>query len=153
MSDTPDTTLHIGDEAPDFALPDEHGIIVRLSDLRGKRVVVYFYPIDDTPGCTAQACGFRDAYPQIQERNAVVLGISPQDAASHQAFKTKYDLPFTLLVDADHTVAEAYGVWNPDVNLPYRSHFIVDETGHLADVQVRIKALDSVQRALASLES
>jgi peroxiredoxin Q/BCP len=146
-----DTELHIGDEAPDFALPDENGAIVRLSDLRGKRVVVYFYPIDDTPGCTAQACGFRDAYPQIEERNAVVLGISPQDTASHQAFKSKYDLPFKLLVDADHAVASAYGVWNSDVSLPFRSHFIVDETGHLADVQVRIKALDSVQRALESL--
>ncbi len=146
-----DTVLQIGDEAPDFALPDENGAIVRLSDLRGKRVVVYFYPIDDTPGCTAQACGFRDAYPQIEERNAVVLGISPQDGASHQAFKSKYDLPFRLLVDADHAVASAYGVWSDEHNLPIRSHFIVDENGRLADVQVRIKAQDSVQRALESL--
>ena len=146
-----DTVLQIGDAAPDFALPDENGATVRLSDLRGKRVVVYFYPIDDTPGCTAQACGFRDAYPQIEERNAVVLGISPQDGTSHQAFKSKYDLPFRLLVDADHTVASAYGVWNDEVSLPIRSHFIVDENGRLADVQVRVKAQDSVARALQSL--
>jgi thioredoxin-dependent peroxiredoxin len=146
-----DTVLQVGDEAPDFALPDENGAVVRLSDLRGKRVVVYFYPIDDTPGCTAQACGFRDAYPRIEERNAVVLGISPQDGASHQAFKTKYDLPFRLLVDADHVVASAYGVWSEEHSLPIRSHFVVDENGRLADVQVRVKAQDSVQRALESL--
>src|SRR5947207_2052145 len=104
-------TLKVGDTAPDFELPSDTGETIKLSDFRGKRVVLYFYPKDDTPGCTTQSCGFRDTYPQIEERNAVVLGVSPDDARSHQKFKTKYDLPFTLLVDADHAVAERYGVW------------------------------------------
>lgn len=148
-----DITLQIGDLAPDFTLPDEYGNPVALSGFRGKRVVVYFYPMDDTPGCTTQACGFRDAYPEIQERNAVVLGISPDGTESHQAFKSKFNLPFRLLVDADHAVADAYGTWNAETGYIRRSHFIVDETGHLADVQVGIKANDSVQRALDSLRS
>jgi thioredoxin-dependent peroxiredoxin len=143
--------LKVGDLAPDFALPDEQGNTVRLSDLRGKRVVVYFYPMDDTPGCTMQACGFRDAYPEIQERNAVVLGISPDPAASHQAFKTKFDLPFTLLIDADHAVADAYGSWNEERGWPRRSHFVVDEQGRLVDVQVGVQATDSVRLALEAL--
>src|SRR5512142_3525456 len=94
--------LKVGDPAPDFALPSDQGTTVRLSDFRGRRVVLYFYPKDDTPGCTTQACGFRDAYPQIEERNAVVIGISPDSAGSHKKFKTKYNLPFILLVDEDH---------------------------------------------------
>jgi peroxiredoxin Q/BCP len=143
--------LQVGDLAPDFALPDEQGNTVRLSDLRGKRVVVYFYPMDDTPGCTMQACGFRDAYPEIQERNAIVLGISPDPAASHQAFKTKFDLPFTLLIDADHAVADAYGSWNAERGWTRRSHFVVDEQGRLVDVQVGVQATDSVRLALEAL--
>jgi len=143
--------LKVGDLAPDFALPDDQGNIVRLSDLRGRRVVVYFYPMDDTPGCTLQACGFRDAYPEIQERNAIVLGISPDPAASHQAFRTKFDLPFTLLVDADHAVADAYGSWNEERGWPRRSHFVVDEQGRLVDVQIGVHATDSVRLALEAL--
>lgn len=151
------TTLHIGDAAPDFALPSDQGTTVRLSDLRGKRVVLYFYPKDDTSGCTTQACGFRDAYPQIEEKNAVVLGISPDDAKSHQKFKTKYDLPFLLLVDGDHAVAEAYGVWGEKsmYGKKYmgilRSHFVIDENGHLADVQVKVSPQDSVKLALEKI--
>ena len=144
--------LNVGDQAPDFALPDEHGNVVKLSDYRGKRVVVYFYPKDDTPGCTAQACSFRDAYPQIKERNAVVLGISPDSGESHQAFKTKFDLPFTLLVDANHTVADAYGAWNNEMNWPKRSQFVVDEQGRLSDVRVGVKATESLQFALDYLK-
>jgi|SRR5215469_9025376 len=143
--------LKTGDEAPDFTLPDEHGNQVHLQDLRGKRVVVYFYPKDDTPGCTLQACGFRDAYPQIQERNAVVLGISADGSQSHQDFKSKYDLPFTLLVDADHKVAEAYGTWDFERGFPRRSHFVIDEEGRLADVQLGVAATSSVQLALDAL--
>ncbi|HEX6608617.1 MAG TPA: peroxiredoxin, partial [Chloroflexia bacterium] len=85
-----ETELHVGDMAPDFTLPAEDGRMVSLSDYRGKRVVLYFYPQDDTPGCTTQACGFRDAYPQIEEQNAVVLGVSPDSEQSHRKFKTKY---------------------------------------------------------------
>jgi thioredoxin-dependent peroxiredoxin len=149
MSETRD--LKIGDEAPDFTLPDGDGNLVHLRDLRGKRVVVYFYPKDDTPGCTLQACGFRDAYPQIQERNALVLGISADGSESHQAFKSKYELPFTLLVDADHTVAEAYSTWNEERGYPRRSHFVIDEQGRLADIQLGVSAGNSVQLALDSL--
>lgn len=151
------TTLHIGDAAPDFALTSDQGTTVRLSDFRGKRVVLYFYPKDDTSGCTTQACGFRDAYPQIEEKNAVVLGISPDDAKSHQKFKTKYDLPFLLLVDGDHAVADAYGVWGEKsmYGRKYmgilRSHFVIDENGHLADVQVKVSPQDSVKLALEKI--
>ena len=152
-----DHTLQIGDPAPDFALPTDTGATVRLSDFRGKRVVLYFYPKDDTSGCTAQACGFRDNYVQIEERNAVVLGISPDNTKSHQKFKTKYDLPFTLLVDADHQVAEAYGVWGQKSFMGkkfmgiIRSHFVIDEQGNIADTQVKVSPQESVERAIAAL--
>jgi peroxiredoxin Q/BCP len=151
------TTLQVGDRAPDFELKTDTGETVRLSDYRGRRVVLYFYPKDDTTGCTAQACGFRDAYPQIEERNAVVLGVSPDSEASHRKFKTKYNLPFTLLVDPDHKVAEAYGVWGKkslygkEYDGIIRSHFIIDEEGKLADVQVKVSAGDSVARALEAI--
>ena len=93
--------LKVGAPAPDFELTSDQGTRVKLSNYRGKRVIVYFYPKDDTPGCTTQACGFRDRYPVIEEKNAVILGISPDGMASHQQFKTKFNLPFTLLVDED----------------------------------------------------
>ena len=99
--------IRVGDEAPDFELESDSGERVRLSDFRGKRVVLYFYPKDDTSGCTTQACRFRDLYPEIEEQNAVVLGISPDSAESHRRFRAKNSLPFTLLVDADHAVAVA----------------------------------------------
>ncbi|MFI5271937.1 MAG: peroxiredoxin [Ktedonobacterales bacterium] len=143
--------LRVGDLAPDFSLQDEHGKLVHLADLRGKRVVVYFYPMDDTHGCTIQACAFRDAYPQIEERNAVVLGISADGAESHRAFQTKYDLPFTLLIDADYAIARAYGAWNYEKDRMQRSHFVVDEQGHLTDVHVGVKADESAQFALQAL--
>ena len=149
--------LQIGQLAPDFTLPDENGAPVTLSRLRGQTVILYFYPKDDTPGCTAQACGFRDHYADIQARNGLVLGISPDGAKSHQRFRTKHDLPFTLLSDENHAVAELYGVWGQKqfMGRKYlgviRSHFVVDEAGRLADVQVAIKPADSVAQALARL--
>ena len=100
-----------GQPAPDFELESDSGETVKLSDLRGKPVVLYFYPKDDTPGCAAQACGIRDAWGEFERAGAVVLGVSPDDEASHVKFKEKYELPFTLLADADHAVADAYGVW------------------------------------------
>ena len=151
------TTLQVGDLAPDFELKTDTGETVRLSDFRGRRVVLYFYPNDDTSGCTAQACGFRDAYPRIEERNAVVLGVSPDGEASHRKFKTKYNLPFTLLVDPDHKVAEAYRAWGTksmygkEYEGIIRSHFVIDEQGKLADVQVKVSAGDSVARALEAI--
>ena len=103
--------LKVGDQAPEFTLPDETGKPVSLSDFRGKRVVLFFYPRDNTPGCTAQACGFRDEFGVIQDKNAVVLGVSGQGAKSHQGFKSKNSLPFPLLSDEDHEVSKKYGVW------------------------------------------
>lgn len=152
-----DHTLKIGDAAPDFEAPTDTGETVKLSDYRGKRVVLYFYPKDDTSGCTAQACGFRDNYPVIEEKNAVVLGVSPDGVKSHQKFKTKFNLPFTLIVDEDHAIAEAYGVW--DAKSMYgksymgivRSHFVIDEQGKIADAQVKVSPADSVERAIAAL--
>ena len=151
------TTLTIGDMAPEFALPADNGETISLADFRGKKVILYFYPKDDTSGCTTQACSFRDAYPQIEERNAVVIGVSPDDVKSHQKFKTKFDLPFLLVADTDHTLAEAYGVWGEKsmygkkfwgVN---RSHFVIDEQGRLLDVQGKISPADSVAQALKAV--
>ena len=149
--------LAVGDQAPDFEAFTDQGTKLHLQDLQGKRVILYFYPKDDTSGCTTQACGFRDAYPTIEEKNAVVLGVSPDDEKSHRKFKTKYDLPFALLVDADHAVAEAYGVWGEKsmYGKKYfgiiRSHFVIDEQGRLADVQVKVSPTDSVEKALKML--
>ncbi len=147
----------IGDLAPEFETTTDTGATVRLADFRGKRVVLYFYPKDDTPGCTTQACGFRDNYPLIEEKNAVVLGVSPDGQKSHQKFRTKFDLPFTLLVDEDHAIAEAYGVWGEKsmYGKTYmgvtRSHFVIDEQGRIADAQVKVSPAESVERALAAL--
>jgi peroxiredoxin Q/BCP len=142
-------SLSIGDPAPDFVLPSDSDKAVRLSEFRGKRVILYFYPKDNTTGCTAQACGFRDHYPQIEEKNAVVLGVSPDDIESHRKFKTKYNLPFLLLADTEHHVAQAYGVWSGLGTI--RSHFVIDEKGMLADVQVRVGPEDSVERAVKAI--
>jgi peroxiredoxin Q/BCP len=144
--------LQVGDQAPDFTLANEAGEHITLSSLRGQRVVLYFYPIDDTPGCTLQACSFRDSYHEIQERNAIVLGISADGSESHQAFKTKYALPFTLLVDADHAVCKMYGTWEDGSTFIKRSQFIIDEQGMLVDVQVPVKAKESLQLALDALK-
>ncbi len=147
----------VGDIAPDFTATTDWGAAVRLSDYRGKRVVLYFYPKDDTPGCTTQACGFRDNYLAIEEKNAVVLGVSPDGAQSHQKFKTKFNLPFTLIADEDHSIAEAYGVWGEKsmYGKKYmgieRSHFVIDEQGKVVDAQVKVKPEDSVQRAVEAL--
>jgi peroxiredoxin Q/BCP len=152
-----DTKLQIGDPAPDFETSTDGGERVKLSDYRGRRVVLYFYPKDDTPGCTTQACGFRDRYLEIEEQDAVVLGISPDGQASHQKFKTKYDLPFTLLVDEDHAIAEQYGVWGEKsmYGKTYmgilRSHFVIDQAGKIVDMRFKVRPADSVQLALEAL--
>ncbi len=149
--------INVGDIAPDFTATTDAGTTVRLSDYRGKRVVLYFYPKDDTPGCTTQACGFRDNYLAIEEKNAIVLGVSPDGAKSHQKFKTKFNLPFTLIADEDHSIAEAYGVWveKSMYGKQYmgieRSHFVIDENGKVVDAQVKVKPEDSVERAIATL--
>ncbi|HMQ30909.1 MAG TPA: thioredoxin-dependent thiol peroxidase [Chloroflexaceae bacterium] len=153
----PEHTVGVGDMAPDFELLSDAGEPVRLSGLRGKKVILYFYPKDDTSGCTAQACAFRDSYPTIEERNAVVLGVSPDGVKSHQKFKTKYNLPFTLLVDDQHAVAVAYGVWAEKsmYGKKYwgveRSHFVIDEQGRVAQAEVKVKANESAEKAIAAL--
>jgi peroxiredoxin Q/BCP len=146
-----------GKPAPDFALTSDEGATVRLSELRGKPVVVYFYPKDDTPGCTAQACGIRDNYDGFGERGAVVLGISPDDESSHVKFKQKYGLPFTLLADPDHKVADAYGVWGERsmYGKKYmgieRSTFVIDPEGNLSKVMRRVKPDTHAQQVLDAL--
>jgi thioredoxin-dependent peroxiredoxin len=146
-----------GKPAPDFELASDAGEKVKLSDLRGKPVVLYFYPKDDTPGCTAQACGIRDDYGSFTEKGAVVLGVSPDDEASHVKFKEKYSLPFTLLADPDHRVAEQYGVWGErsSYGKTYmgieRSTFLIDPEGHVTKVMRRVKPDTHAQDVLAAL--
>ena len=141
--------LKTGDTAPDFETVNDKNESVKLSDFRGKKVVLYFYPKDNTSGCTTQACGFRDAYPQVEEKNAVVLGVSPDSVKSHQGFKSKYDLPFPLLVDSEHKIAESYDVWQEKsmYGRKYfgilRSHFVIDETGKVVEAKYNVKAAES----------
>jgi thioredoxin-dependent peroxiredoxin len=148
-----------GKPAPDFALTSDSGETVRLSDYRGKPVVVYFYPRDDTPGCTAQACGIRDNYGAFGERGAVVLGISPDDETSHVKFKEKYGLPFTLLADPDHEVADRYGVWGERsmYGKTYmgieRSTFVIDAEGNVARIMRRVKPDTHAEQVLQALPS
>ncbi len=149
--------LKAGDAAPDFEAANDQGETVRLADFRGRKVVLYFYPKDDTPGCTTQACGFRDGYPRISDRNAVVLGVSADSAKSHQRFKSKYGLPFPLLVDTDHKIAEAYDVWREKsmYGRSYmgilRSHFVIDERGRIVEARYNVKAPESARLSLAAL--
>jgi len=149
--------LKVGDQAPDFETTDDTGNKVKLSDFRGQKVVLYFYPKDDTPGCTTQACGFRDNYPQVSEKNAVVLGVSPDDVDSHQQFKSKFGLPFPLLTDVDRKITEQYGAWGErtyqDRNYMgvIRSHLVIDENGKVADAQYDVRPEDSVDRAVKAL--
>lgn len=149
--------LQVGDPAPDFTAVTDEGKTVKLSDYRGKRVVVYFYPKDDTPGCTTQACSFRDNYVQLEERNAVVLGISPDDQMSHQKFKMKFNLPFTLLVDEDHAITDAYGAWGEKTSFGktsmgvIRSQVVIDENGKVAATKYNVKPDESVPNALDAL--
>src|SRR5687768_14874189 len=151
--------LKVGDTAPDFKTINDQEELVSLKALRGKRVVLYFYPKDDTTGCTTQACGFRDNFPQFGEKNAVVLGVSPDSVKSHQKFRAKYDLPFPLLLDPEHKIAEKYDVWREKsmYGRKYmgivRSHFVIDEQGKIADVQYNVKAADSAKLSMASLAS
>jgi peroxiredoxin Q/BCP len=148
-----------GEPAPDFSLRADDGETVKLSDLRGKQVVLYFYPKDDTPGCTTQACGIRDVYRELQREGAVVLGVSPDDERSHVKFKEKYDLPFTLLADTDHQVADRYGVWAEKkyMGRTYwgveRSTFVIDADGNVKRVMRKVKPDTHADDVLATLRS
>ena len=143
-----------GKPAPDFELPSDSGETVKLSELRGKPVVLYFYPKDDTPGCTTQACGIRDAYGEFERAGAVVLGISPDDERSHVKFRDKYELPFTLLADTDHAVAERYGV-KKYMGRTYmgvsRWTFVIDEDGNVKKVLPNVKPATHADDVLAVL--
>jgi peroxiredoxin Q/BCP len=146
-----------GRPAPDFTLTSDSGESVSLSSLRGSPVVLYFYPKDDTPGCTTQACGIRDAYGEFEQAGAVVLGVSPDDQASHAKFREKYDLPFTLLADTDHEAAESYGVWGEKTyaGKTYmgvsRSTFVIDADGNVTRIFLQVKPDEHADQVLEAL--
>lgn len=151
--------LHVGDPAPDFALPSDSGETVRLADLRGRRVVVYFYPRDDTSGCTKEACNFRDARSAYEQLDMVVLGVSPDDVTSHGKFRDKYDLNFPLLADTDHSVAQAYGAWGKkrmygrEYDGMLRSTFVIGPDGTLERIYRNVKPAEHADQILADLAS
>lgn len=146
-----------GTHAPAFSLPSHSGKSVALSDLAGKKVVLYFYPKDDTTACTVEACGFRDSWSAVRRAGAVVLGVSPDGVASHQIFRKKFKLPFTLLVDADHAVAERYGVWGEKSMYGnkyfgvLRTTFILDERGGIVTVFEKVRAKGHAAQVLEAL--
>jgi thioredoxin-dependent peroxiredoxin len=150
--------LAVGDKAPAFALKDQHGKLVRLSSFKGKRVVVYFYPKADTPGCTQQSCNLRDAFPQLKKLKAVVVGISPDPVEKQLKFDEKYELGFPLLSDTDHKVATAWGVWGQKTLYGrkfmgiVRSAFVVDDKGKLKGVFYKVSPKDTVPNAEAALK-
>ena len=147
-------SLQTGDIAPDFSAPDQHGKTINLSDYRGKKVVIYFYPKDDTPGCTAQACNLRDNYSELQQAGYEVIGISGDGVKSHDKFANKYELPFTLVADEDKSINEAYGVWKEKsmYGRTYmgtaRTTFVIDEEGKIADIIEKVKTNDHTAQIL-----
>jgi len=144
--------------APDFELPDQDGKLRKLSDYRGKPMVLYFYPKDDTPGCTAEACSFRDDYHLYEQAGVKILGVSPDSAKKHTKFRTKYDLPFTLLADENHAVCELYGVWGPkkfmgrEYEGVYRTTFVIAADGQILKVFENVKPADHSQEVLDALK-
>ncbi len=151
-------TLNIGDPAPEFSLPDAQGNLVNLADLKGRRVVLYFYPRDNTPGCTKEACAFRDAYSEFEGKNIVVLGVSTDDAKSHEKFATKLNLPFPLLVDADGKVATAYESYGLKkfMGKEYigitRNTFVIDSEGKIERIYKKVKPETHIQQLLKDLD-
>lgn len=152
-------TLKPGDSAPDFSLPDATGNLIHLSDFRGKWVVLYFYPRDSTPGCTKEACGFRDAYAEYQSKDVVVLGVSTDDAKAHTKFTTKFNLPFPLLSDANGEVATAYESYGLKkfMGKEYigvsRNTFVIDPGGKIAKIYLKVKPEPHAAELLADLEN
>ena len=152
-------TLKTGATAPEFSLPADDGTTVTLAGLRGKSVVLYFYPKDDTSGCTTEACEFRDSWKDVQQSGAVVLGVSPDPVTSHQKFKQKYRLPFPLLADTDHRVADAYGAWGEKsmYGRKYRgilrTTFLIDPGGRIARVFEKVRPEGHAAEVLAALQS
>ena len=150
--------LQVGDTAPGFTLTADDGSEVSLSDYRGRKVVLYFYPKADTAGCTKQACAVRDVYGDIDAGGAAVLGISPDEPPALAKFRIKYDLPFPLLSDPEHQVAEAYGAWGEKTNYGrtyegiIRSHFAVDEEGRIMDLEIKVKPETTADLALRLIQ-
>ena len=150
--------LEVGMPAPDFTLATDDGNQISLSDYRGQKVVIYFYPKADTPGCTKQACAVRDVYANVDAQGATVIGISPDQPGALAKFRQKYDLPFVLLSDPDHQVAEAYGARGEKTRAGktsmgiIRSHFAVDETGHLVELKLQAQPLTTAELALRLIE-
>lgn len=136
--------LEVGTKAPAFELPDQNGVVHTLEEYRGKKVILYFYPKDNTPGCTKQACNFGQLYPQFTEKGAVVLGISKDSVASHKKFEEKYNLPFTLLSDPELSCIQAYDVWKEKVNYGKKSMGVVRTTYLIGENGVIEKAFDKV---------
>lgn len=149
--------LEIGTVAPDFELPDQNGDMHKLSDYRGQKVILYFYPRDNTAGCTKQACGFSDRYPQIREKGAVVLGVSKDSVASHKKFEEKFGFGFTLLSDTEREVIEAYDVWKEKKNYGkvsmgvVRTTYLIDEEGIIIMANDKVKAADDPEKMLGEL--
>ncbi len=149
--------LEIGTKAPEFTLPDQNGDMKSLSDYRGKKVVLYFYPKDMTAGCTKQACAFGELYPQFMEKGAVVLGVSKDTVASHKKFEEKYGLPFTILSDTEKEVIQAYDVWKEKKNYGksymgvVRTTYLIDENGIIIDANDKVKAADDAHMMLKML--
>ena len=149
--------LEVGTKAPDFTLPDQNGDLHSLSVYRGKKVILYFYPKDNTPGCTKQACGFAERYPQFIEKGAVVLGISKDSVASHKKFEEKYGLPFTILSDPELVAIQAYDVWQEKKNYGktymgvVRTTYLIDEEGKIAKAFDKVKAADNPEQMLGEL--
>ena len=149
--------LEIGTKAPDFTLPDQNGNMHSLSEYRGKKVILYFYPKDNTPGCTKQACGFAERFPQFTEKGAVVLGISKDSVASHKKFEEKYSLPFTILADPELVAIQAYDVWQEKKNYGktymgvVRSTYLIDEKGKIVKAFDKVKAADNPEQMLGEL--
>lgn len=149
--------LETGIKAPDFTLPDQNGEMRSLADYKGQKVILYFYPRDNTPGCTKQACGFGELYPQFQEKGAVVLGVSKDSVASHKKFEEKFGLPFILLSDTEKTVIEAYDVWKEKkmcgkVSMGVvRTTYLIDEDGIIIKAFDKVKAADNPAQMLAEL--
>jgi peroxiredoxin Q/BCP len=152
-------TILSGIQAPDFSLADESNVTRRLSDFRGRPVVLYFYPKDDTPGCTTEACGFRDDYSAYINADAVILGISPDNSKSHSKFKQKFNLPFPLLADDGHKICDAYGVWGPKKMMGreyegvLRTTFLIDASGRIAKVFENVRPAEHSAEVLAALKS